>query len=433
VVVSARLAATIRGMPEQSPHAAPQTVSSRELAEGDRPLPPAVVAAGWVSLLTDVATEMVYPLLPAFIETTLGGGKAALGLIEGVAETTAAVVRLPAGWLSDRFRRRKPLMLVGYGLAGLVRPLLAIVTVPWQALVVRFADRVGKGLRGAPRDALIADVTSAHERGRAFGFHRAMDHAGAAIGPLIAFAFLWLWPGEYRWLFGATLIPGLIVIAVLYFGVREPERNTQSEAASGASHGLATQALRGPFVWLLAAILLFTLGRATELLVLSRVTDLGFPVLYVPLLWCVYNLAKSRLSLWGGRLGDRYDPRWPLLAGWATHVVVYVGFSFAVDQWQALTLFMVYALHWGLSEPAEKILVARWSGSDKRGTTFGWYHLAVGAAALPASAVFGWLWTESGTPVVPFIVASALGAMAMAVVGGTFLRKTSHNGENQPP
>jgi MFS family permease len=416
-------AATIRGMSDPSPYAPPQSDSSHELTEGDRPLPPAVVASGWVSLLTDVATEMVYPLLPAFIETTLGGGKAALGLIEGVAETTAAVVRLPAGWLSDRFRRRKPLMLLGYGLAGLVRPLLAIVTAPWQALLVRFADRVGKGLRGAPRDALIADVTSSHERGRAFGFHRAMDHAGAAIGPLIAFAFLWLWPGEYRWLFAATLIPGLIVIVVLYFGVREPERIDNHEVAGKASEHLAARPLRGPLAWLLVAILIFTLGRATELLVLSRVTDLGLPTTYVPLLWFVYNLARSRLSLLGGRLGDRYDARWPLLAGWATHVLVYVGLAFAATEWQAIALFMLYALHWGLSEPAEKILVAKFSGSEKRGTAFGWYHLAVGVAALPASAVFGWLWTQSGSAVVPFTVAAGLGAAAMIVIAGTFARQ----------
>jgi MFS family permease len=407
-------------MSEQTPRAPTQPGESRKLHEGDRPLPPAVVAAGWVSLLTDVATEMVYPLLPAFIETTLQGGKAALGLIEGVAETTAAVVRLPAGWLSDRFRHRKPLMLLGYGLSGLVRPLLAIVTAPWQALLVRFADRVGKGLRGAPRDALIADVTAPHARGRAFGFHRAMDHAGAAIGPLVAFAFLWLWPGEYRWLFAATLIPGLIVIAVLYFGVREPEQADDRNAPEKAAERFESSALRGPFAWLLAAILLFTLGRATELLVLSRVTDLGLPVAYVPLLWFVYNLARSRLSLVGGRLGDRYDARWPLLAGWATHVLVYVGLAFAESEWQAIALFLLYALHWGLSEPAEKILVARYSGSEKRGTAFGWYHLAVGVAALPASAVFGWLWTKSGSAIMPFTIAAGLGAAAMVVIAGTF-------------
>jgi MFS family permease len=407
-------------MSEQTPRAPTQSGESHQLHEGDRPLPPAVVAAGWVSLLTDVATEMIYPLLPAFIETTLQGGKAALGLIEGVAETTAAVVRLPAGWLSDRTRRRKPLMLLGYGLAGLVRPLLAIVTAPWQALLVRFADRVGKGLRGAPRDALIADVTATDQRGRAFGFHRAMDHAGAAIGPLIAFAFLWLWPEEYRWLFAATLIPGLVVIAVLYFGVREPEGREHRETAVAVSQPFDSKALRGPFVWFLLAILLFTLGRATELLVLSRVTDLGLPVTYVPLLWFVYNLARSRLSLLGGRLGDRYDARWPLLAGWATHVLVYIGLGFAANEWQAVTLFMLYAVHWGLSEPAEKILVARYSGSEKRGTAFGWYHLAVGVAALPASAVFGWLWTESGSAVVPFTIAAALGAAGMAMVSMTF-------------
>ena len=198
----------------------------------DRPLPPAVVAAGWVSLLTDVATEMVYPLLPAFIEATLGGGKAALGLIEGVAETTAAVVRLPAGLAVGSFSPAQAADAFGLRAGGV------------GAAAVGNRDRAMAGARGAvrrprrkgvaraPRDALIADVTSTDQRGRAFGFHRAMDHAGAAIGPLIAFAFLWLWPGEYRWLFALTLIPGLIVIAVLYFGVREPERVGQRETAT---------------------------------------------------------------------------------------------------------------------------------------------------------------------------------------------------------
>lgn len=385
-------------------------------------LPPSVIAAGWVSFLTDVATEMVYPLLPAFLES-LQAGRAMLGLIEGVAETTAALLRLPAGVISDWLGRRKPLMLLGYGLAGLVRPLLGIVTAAWQVLLVRFADRVGKGIRGAPRDALIADVTAPQQRGRAFGFHRAMDHAGAAVGPLLAFAFLYFWPGEYRTLFLLTLVPGLAVIVVLWLFVQEPPLATSLNAGDRRPNTLrlSTSVLQGPFIWLLAAILLFTLSRATELLLLSRAQQLGVAAVYLPLLWCGYHVAKSYLSVVGGKLGDRFDARLPLMVGWGIHALVYVGFAMAETAGQAVALFLVYAVHFGFSEPAEKILVARWSAAEQRGTAFGWYHLAVGIAALPASAVFGllWDWSDYGA-VLPFSLSAAVAAAAIGVVALTF-------------
>jgi MFS family permease len=387
-------------------------------------LPKTVVAAGWVSLWTDIATEMAYPLLPTFIVSTLGASKAALGLIEGVAETTAALVRLPAGVISDRVGRRKPLMLIGYGVAGLVRPLLGPATAPWHALVVRFADRFGKGLRGAPRDALITDVTSTAQRGRAFGFHRAMDHTGAAIGPLLAFAFLYFRPDDYRTLFLLTAIPGAIVIFALWVGIQEPRRDWSAMPKTKEDHQsysratpLSPPVLQGPFAWFLMAVLLLTLGRATELMLLLRAELLGVAALYLPLLWCVYHVGKSWLSLLGGRLADQRDPRLVLLIGWGIHVVVYLALAFAISATQAVALFLLYALHFGLSEPAERVLISRWAGSGRRGTAFGWYHLAIGVASLPASAVFGWLWDASPWgAVLPFSAAAAVALVAMAVL-----------------
>jgi sugar phosphate permease len=401
----------------------------------DAPLPGTVVATGWVSLLTDTATEMAYPLLPTFFVGTLGASKAMLGVVEGVAETTAAFTRLPAGVISDRIGRRKPLMMLGYGVAGLVRPFLGVVFAPWQALLVRFADRFGKGIRGAPRDALITDVTTPAMRGRAFGFHRAMDHVGAAIGPLLAFAFLWFRPEDYRTLFLLTLIPGLVVLIVLWRGVKEPRRarDQSPPAEPGAFSETApagcartpqrafptdpwTQTVRGPFAWFLGAVVLFTLGRASELLLLLRIESLGVQAVYLTLLWSAYNLTKSAVSVAGGWLSDQH-PQHTLLAGWGAHVAIYVAFALATTAWQALVLFMLYAVYFGLSEPAERVLVSRWARDKKRGTAFGWYHLAVGIATLPASAIFGWLWdaSEWGASL-PFTVGAALGVMAMLVL-----------------
>lgn len=361
-------------------------------------LPATVVALGWASLLTDVASEMIFPLLPRFIDRELGGGKIGIGLVEGVAETVSSLLRLPGGVWSDRLARRKPLVFAGYGVAGVIRPLMGLVATPLQAVVIRALDRVGKGIRSAPRDALLADAIVPDERGRAFGFHRAMDHAGAALGPLLAFAFLTFWPNAVRTLFLLSIVPGISVLVVLWWGVREAKHVNAPEPAAkvveGRSAGWSLAAFSPRFRWFLLALVLFALGGSSDAFLLRRAEELGVSERLIPLLWLVFHVAKSGLNLIGGRWADRFSPGILLLAGWAIYAATYLGFGWATTGLHAWGLFLVYALHYGLTEPAEKLLVTQWVPAEFRGSAFGWFHLAVGLTALPANALFGAIWNS---------------------------------------
>jgi len=385
-----------------------------------------VIALGWVSLLTDVASEMIFPLLPRFIDTELKAGKLGLGVIEGIAESISALMRLPSGALSDRMARRKPLILVGYGIAGLVRPLMGLVVAPWQALCVRSLDRFGKGMRGAPRDALIAAVTTPDRRGWAYGYHRAMDHAGAAVGPLLATAFLWFFPGELRTLFLLALIPGIAVMLVVWFGVKEeslPAANeNESDDAERSQRKMSWSLAQFPsrFRWLLLALAVFTLGGSSDAFLLLRAEELGFAAWQLPILWCVFHIAKSAANRWGGRLSDKFDPRILLVAGWLLYAGIYLGFGWATNVLHAAGLFFVYAIYYGLVEPAEKTLISRSVSPELRGTAFGWFDLTTGLMAFPASAVFGYLWKE---PQFGAHVAFAFGA-ALALLAAVLLVAT---------
>jgi MFS family permease len=415
-----------------SPDNAPQP------ANDSPPLPRTVLALGWVSLLTDVASEMIYPLLPRFIERSLRAGTLGLGLIEGLAESTSALLRLPSGAWSDRLSRRKPLIVLGYGLASIVRPLMGLAVAPWQALAIRWTDRLGKGLRSAPRDALIADVTPEAQRGRAFGFHRAMDHAGAAIGPLVAYAFLRVWPGRERELFLATMVPGAAVLVVLLVAVRERQKGrvTRVESPKPAGALRPTEPTPPPidnrplavanpfhprFRWFLAALALFVLGNSTDAFLLLRAEALDIAAADLPLLWFAFHVAKSGANLLGGRWADRIDPRRLLLVGWLIYAAVYAGFALATQAWHAVALFLVYAAYYGLAEPAEKALVARWSPVARRGAGFGWYNLVVGLGALPASVLFGWLWMSAASgPAIAFTCGAGFALLGCITLAGTF-------------
>lgn len=371
----------------------------RDAEDGRKPgrLPNTVLALGWVSLLTDVASEMIFPLLPRFIDTELKAGKLGLGIIEGIAETAASLTRLPSGALSDRMARRKPLIFVGYSIAGLIRPLMGLVSAPWQALFVRTIDRFGKGMRGAPRDAMIAGVTSPDSRGRAYGFHRAMDHAGAATGPLLGSAFLWFWPGQLRTLFLLAIIPGLAVLFVLWFGVQEKPADRFEKPENNARHlKFSLTQFPNNFRWFLLTLAVFTLGGSSDAFLLLRAEELGFSTWQLPILWSLFHVAKSAANHWGGRLSDRFNPQWLLILGWLIYAAVYVGFGWATQAIHVAVLFFVYAIYYGLVEPAEKTLVARWIAPELRGTAFGWFDLIVGVGAFPASAVFGLIWHSSG-------------------------------------
>ena len=368
-----------------------------------------------VSFLTDASSEIIYPLLPIFLTTVLGASASAVGAIEGVAETTSALLKLASGWWSDRVSRRKPLVVAGYALASLARPLVAVAQSATQVLAIRVTDRVGKGVRGAPRDALIAESVDPRIRGRAFGFHRAADHAGAVVGPLMAFALLRWGHLELRTVFLLAAIPAVLSVLVLVAGVRETARTVsaapppRSVARPGAGVPL------GRAFWtFLASVFLFTLGNSTDAFLILRANQLGVSVALVPVLWAVLHIVKSAASIPGGALSDRLGRKPLILVGWATYAAVYFGFGRATESWQAWALFLAYGVFFGLTEGTERALVADLVGRDRRGTAFGWYNLAIGIGALPASLLFGVVWDRFG-PAAAFDVGAAL-AVAAAIV-----------------
>ena len=371
-------------------------------------LPRTVVELGAVSLLTDLSSEMIYPLLPVFLSTVLGAGPLAIGAIEGAAESVAALLKLASGWWSDRLPRRKPLVIVGYGLASVVRPLIGLAQNVSQVLMIRLADRTGKGIRGAPRDALIADAVDASQRGRAYGFHRAADHAGAVAGPMVAFALL-TWGGvSLRTVFLLAAIPAAAAMAALIFGVREERRQVEK---ADARPNLDRSGLDRRFWAYLGVLLLFTLGNSTDALLILRANDLGVSAAIIPVLWAVLHVVKSVSSTPGGILSDRLGRRPLIIGGWLIYAAVYLGFAFASATWHAWLLFIVYGLYFGMTEGVEKALVADLVPARVRGAAFGWYNLTIGLAALPASLLFGGLWQRYGAPAA-FLTGAALALVA---------------------
>ena len=349
-------------------------------------LPPTVRALGWTSFLTDLSSEAIYPLLPAFVIRELGGSTMSIGLIDGIANAVAAVVRLPAGGVSDSVGRR-PLVLLGYGLSAVVRPLMGLVSSPLGALVVRAADRFGKGIRSAPRDALVTDLVDPSIRGRAFGHIRAMDHAGAALGPLAAMLFLLLFPNRERMLFLLALLPGLATLAIIWRFVQDPPRRERAAEATTLAPRLSRQQ-----AMLLGSVGVWALGASSEQFLLLRAAELGVPAALVPLVWLGMSLAKSGSAMAAGRLADRWHPRTALAAGWLVFAIAYAGLAASSHLVAALPLMAAVGLAYGLAEPAERALVARLAPAGRHGGAFGWYMLVQGLLALPAGLLAGWLW-----------------------------------------
>jgi MFS family permease len=391
-----------------------------------------VIALTAVSFFTDVSSEMIYPLLPVFLTATLGASAGMLGTIEGAAETTASLLKLASGWWSDRVKRRKPLIVAGYAIASLVRPLVAIAQSATQVLAIRVTDRVGKGIRNAPRDALIADSVDPSIRGRAFGFHKAGDHAGAFLGPLIAFGML-TWAGTaVRTVFWLAAIPGALAVVTAVVFVREgvmrqyavanggessgpaetAEAYRESAARSAAAQNALRQSALPPVFWkYIAVFLLFTLGSSSDAFLLLRANQLGVPIALAPILWAALHAVKSLASTPGGALSDRVGRVPTLLAGWTLYALVYVGFAFASVAWHAWALFLAYGLFFALTEGAERALVADIVPAARRGTAFGWFNLTTGLGLLPASVVFGLVWDRWGASTA-FMMGSAIAAAA---------------------
>jgi MFS family permease len=355
---------------------------------------------------------MIYPLLPQFLLNVLLGSTFYLGMIEGMADSVASFVKLWSGHRSDQTGRRKGFIVFGYCVPALVRPLISVIVAPWQLFSIRVVDRIGKGVRSSPRDALIADATDSSIRGRAFGFHRAMDNLGAAIGPLLAAGFLWLWPDHLRTLFLVSLLPGVLVVMLLLFGLREKQT---AQPPPQDRFRLSLKPLDRNFRVYLLALVVFTLGNSSDAFLLVRASELGVSTKTLPLLWCLCHVAKSSSNLYLGRAVDRCGSWLSLFLGWFAFSGIYLAFALASSAWEAWTLFVGYGLVCGLIEPAEKSLVAHLVGTQRKGLAYGWYNFAIGIAILPSSLIFGALYQAYGA-----LVAFGWGA-GLALVAGVVL------------
>jgi MFS family permease len=366
---------------------------------------------GWVSFFTDTASEMVYPLLPLFLTRVLGAGAMSLGIIEGVAEAANSVLKIVSGWLADRSGTPKRLVLAGYGLSSLIRPLIALVTAWPQVLALRFIDRLGKGIRTSPRDAMLARLAPLDRRGRVYGFHRAMDHAGAVAGPLVASAYLSFHPDAYRSLFAWTLVPGIIVILIL---VRVPEQRRERRVETDAPRAPRARLTRR-FYLAVAVILIFSLGNASDAFLLLRLGDLGVASVWIPLLWSALHLVKMTSSVVGGALSDRLGRRTMIAVGWLWYAAIYAAFGFFSQLPIVISVFLAYGLYFGLTEGAEKAWVADMAPADARGTAFGIYNAALGVGGLAASVLFGAIWTRV-SPRAAFLTGAALALIASVLL-----------------
>jgi len=371
-------------------------------------LPSTVRRLGLVSLLTDASSEMIYPLLPSFLTGVLGASPAFVGLVEGLAESVASLAKVVSGGVSDRMRRRKPLIVGGYTLSSLARPLVAAAAAPWHVLTVRIVDRIGKGMRGAPRDALLAQVTPREDLGRAFGFQRAMDHAGAVVGPLVASALLFLHL-DLRTVFALAAVPALACLLVLVFGVREaPAASPSGRSALEVS---ARPKMAPGLGRLLAVVGLFTLGNSSDAFLLLRAQDAGVALPLIPILWTAHHVVKSAASTAGGALSDRVGRRAAIVTGWVLYAVAYAGLGLATSAWAVWALFGVYGLHHALTEGPERALVADMATGEARGRAFGLYHAVTGVLLLPASLITGALW-QGVSPAAALLTGAALALLA---------------------
>ncbi|HXG59059.1 MAG TPA: MFS transporter [Thermoanaerobaculia bacterium] len=374
-----------------------------------RRLPPQVVLLGLVSLLNDSASEMIYPLLPVFLTATLGATPVIVGIIEGAADGLSSILKYFAGTWSDRMPRRKPFIVTGYALAAVSRGWIAGAARWPGVLAARLLDRTGKGMRSAPRDAMIADVTDPAARGKAFGFHRALDHAGAIVGPLVALLLLQVFGLGTRAIFLIAVIPGAAGVVLLLFFLHEQPRRAPAGPAMAAGGPLPRR-----FWHAIAAIALFSLANASDAFLLLKASDAGVTRALLPLLWAAHHVIKSGFSTAAGALSDRIDRRRLLVAGWISYAAIYLVFPMAETLVVFFVLFVLYAIPFTLTEGAERAWIADLVPPESRGRSFGIYYLAAGLCVFGGSAMFGAIY-QTLSPAAAFGTAAALAAAAALV------------------
>jgi MFS family permease len=385
-------------------------------------LNPNVFFLGMVSLLTDFSSEMIFTLVPLFLSNVLGTATTIIGLIGGLSESTDAVFRVFSGWISDRVRKRKSLAVLGYGISTLAKPFMYLATSWGAVLAVRFSDRIGKGIRSSPRDALVADSTSPQEWGKGFGLHRAMDTFGAVLGLAVAAFIIYLVQGgglelslkTYQWLVVVGAVPAVLAVLVLLIFVTEKQRkpSPSSGAYRDLTSGGLTTGFDTRFKLFLAIMAVFTLGNSSDFFVILRAQNLGSPVISVVLMLVLLNVTYAATSLPAGMLSDRLGRRRVITLGWLIYALVYLGFAVASELWQVWLLFAAYGIYYGVVEGVARAFVADLVAEEKRGTAYGLYHGVVGLSLLPASLIAGWMW-DAVNPAAPFYFGTGLAFLAM--------------------
>lgn len=381
-------------------------------------LQPQVILLGLAALLNDAASELIYPLLPIFLSTTLGATPIVIGLIEGVADGMASILKYLSGIWSDRVKKRKPMVVTGYALAAASRLLIAAATIWPLVLAARLIDRTGKGIRSAPRDALISDVTPPDQRGRAYGFHRALDHTGAIVGPLLAVLLLQGLGFSLRATFLFAVIPGAAGVLMLVFLLRETKANDERGTMKDEKPARAPSSFivhHSSFKQALIAIALFSLANSSDAFLLLQAHAAGVSTAMLPLLWAAHHVIKSLFSTRAGALSDRVDRRYLLIAGWTIYAAIYVLFPFAKTLTSFVVLFVLYAIPFTLTEGAERAWVADLAPAETRGKSFGVYYLTNGLCVLAGTALFGLIYQQVSAAAA-FYTGAALAMCAVLAV-----------------
>ncbi len=384
-------------------------------------LNPNVFFLGIVSFLTDVSSEMIFTLIPLFLSNVLGAATTIIGLIGGLSDSADAIFRIFSGWLSDRIGKRKFLAVAGYAISTVAKPFMYLASTWGVVLGVRFSDRIGKGIRTSPRDALIADSVSPEERGKGFGLHRAMDTAGAVLGLSIAAIVIYLVQGgglalslkTYQWLVLIGIVPAVLAVVILVRFVKERERKPPSPGTPRPGFNLIKLAagFDTRLKVFLAIMAVFTLGNSSDFFAILRAQNLGSSVFHIALMLVLFNATYAAISLPAGKLSDRLGRRRVIAMGWGVYALVYLGFALATNLWQVWLLFAAYGIYYGVVDGVARAFVADLVPAEKRGTAYGLYHGVVGLTLLPASLIAGWLW-QAYSPQAPFFFGAGLAALA---------------------
>lgn len=374
-----------------------------------------VFFTGLTSFFTDTTTKMIYAIMPLFL-LSIGASKMELSLIEGIAESTASILKALSGWWSDKIGKNKPFLLVGYAITAVISPLFSTVTSPLQVLILRFTERVGKGIRTAPRDSLIAGSSGDDQKGRSFGFHKAMDNSGAIIGPLLAFAVLFVFPGDYRRVFLISAVPGLLGVLTIIIFIKEA-RKSQTELPGRIS---LKDFPRTYYVFLVIAFV-FTLGNSTDALLLVKANDVGIQTMFIPLVYLIFNLVSVIFAVPAGILSDKIGPERLIIFGYLLYSCIYFGFGWTTTKMTVILLFALYGLYSAATDGIQKALVSDLIDKKKRGTGLGIYNSIIGITLLPASLIAGALYDKVDNRA-PFFFGAAM-ALVAALLMVAFYRK----------